>query len=205
MSSFARGLRRNPRLAWIGYLFLRVITPVIVILLLVIAILVAVFGRWVWHERHRAEVDPPGELAEADRIELAVGESKILDFRTSQPYAGTSIWLEPDKWYRIECEPTHWRDDELLASPEGLSTSVDEGGPGLALHWLQQWLKRVPDQPVFKFMAAVGKQAAVVIPIGAENCFTPPKCGRLYLFVNDVPGYYSNNRGIAKVHVTRIE
>lgn len=205
MSSFARGLRRNPRLAWIGYLFLCRVTPVTVSLLLVTAILVAAFGRRGWHSLYLSEIDPPGELAQADRIELAAGETQIVDFKTNQPYAGTPLWLTSDKQYRIECEPTCWRDGHLSASPAGLSTAVDEGGPGLALHWLQQWLKRAPGQPVFRFMAAVDKRAEVLIPIGTDHCFRPTASGRLYLFVNDVPGFYANNRGTAKVRVTRVE
>ena len=65
--------------------------------------------------------------------------------------------------------------------------------------------KRAPQEPWFKVLAAIGVDQQELIPIGGSRDITPKTSGRLFLFVNDVPFFYGNNRGKATVTVTQVE
>jgi hypothetical protein len=70
--------------------------------------------------------------------------------------------------------------------------------------WIQWWARRDWDAPIFHMMAAIGPGATTRIPIGNAGTFRASRSGRLYLFVNDVPGFYGNNQGTAELRIKRL-
>lgn len=65
------------------------------------------------------------------------------------------------------------------------------------------WLRRCPRGKWFELSGAVGRSNRHAFPIGARGEVTVPASGRLFLFANDVPGFYGNNRGALDVEIGR--
>ncbi|GAB5443183.1 MAG: hypothetical protein Fues2KO_35320 [Fuerstiella sp.] len=66
-------------------------------------------------------------------------------------------------------------------------------------------LKRLPSEDYFQLCAAVGSPvAASQFPILPDVPFTAPASGELFLFLNDVPGFYVNNRGRLQVQIETV-
>lgn len=202
MKRFAQAVRRSPRMAWFAYLIRRGVAPFLACLLAGGLSVTAVGGRWAWHRLHRHELhlEPADDQAAPDV--LIDGRTVEFEFRTDQPYAVTPYWLEQNVTYLIRCQANGWRDDTYVASPDGLLVADAANAPSPIIHWLQSWLKRDVKQPIFKLMAAIGPDAEARLAIGSESRWVAPRSGQLHLFVNDVPGFYGNNRGTAKVFIT---
>ena len=63
--------------------------------------------------------------------------------------------------------------------------------------------RRVPNARWLQLIGTIGKSISPVI-IGSQFVeFLPPSAGRLYLFANDIPWMYWNNRGMIAVRITR--
>ncbi len=138
---------------------------------------------------------------------LKVGESEEMLFHTNQIWGRAPVEVRQGHFYRITVSHQGWFDDSLTASPDGLvnrSDSEQTTSPGIA-RYIQRYGKRITDQPIFKLMATIGSTDTQLIPIGIENCFKAEQSGPLYLFVNDVPGFYSNNHGNATITIRRTE
>lgn len=206
MKSFARVVRRSVPLAWLGNLFIRGVAPGLACVLVGSLVVTAVFGRWVWHQLYRHEVQANAGWQQAGEV-CRIGEQSVeVEFQTDEPYLATGWWLEEGVNYHFRCTPVGWSDgDDLPADANGLIVDGPGVGPGPALQGLQSWLKRDMSQPIFKLMAGVGSGAREVQAIGADGRWVSPRSEQLYLFVNDVPGFYGNNRGRAKVIITRLD
>lgn len=202
MKRFAQAVRRSPRMAWFAYLIRRGVAPALACVLVGSLAITAAGGRWAWHRLHRCELacEPVTDPTENDV--LTSGRTVEFVFRTAQPYAATPYWLQENVSYLIRCQADGWHDDNYPASPDGLVVEDPEDAPSPIIRGLQSWLKRDAKQPIFKLMAGIGPDAEVMLAIGTEGRWVAPRSGRLYLFVNDVPGFYCNNRGTAKVFIT---
>lgn len=64
--------------------------------------------------------------------------------------------------------------------------------------------KRQPDAPWFALMGSIGKESPYFL-VGAELCLGPGKAGELFLFANDMPAMYWNNRGSLNITITEYE
>ena len=64
--------------------------------------------------------------------------------------------------------------------------------------------RRVPHARWFQLICTTGKSISSPVIVGSQfRYFLPPFPGRLYLFANDVPWMYWNNRGMIAVRITR--
>jgi hypothetical protein len=64
--------------------------------------------------------------------------------------------------------------------------------------------RRVPQAKWFQLIGTIGKSIKSPVIIGSKLVnFLPAFPGRLYLFANDVPWMYWNNRGMIALRVTR--
>ncbi|MFM9963798.1 MAG: DUF2235 domain-containing protein [Planctomycetaceae bacterium] len=132
-----------------------------------------------------------------------------FEFDTKNPLFPTPVAVEAGKHYRVEVDAhpeseakdpkAPWFDRNSPASPEGVFK------PDSWVFQYGNFAKRAPQEPWFKVIAAVGLENQELIPIGAGCDITPKNSGRLFLFVNDVPLFYDNNRGRATVTVTQVE
>jgi len=202
MKWFAHAVRRSPRMAWFAYLIRRGVAPSLACVLVGSLAITAAGGRWAWHRLHRYELDPGPVVDPAAHDVLTSGRTVEFEFHTDQPYAATPYWVEENITYLVRCQAEDWQDDTYPASPDGLIVAEPENAPSPVVHGLQSWLKRDVKQPIFKLMAGIGPDAEAMLAIGAEGRWVAPRSGRLHLFVNDVPGFYGNNQGTAKVFIT---
>jgi hypothetical protein len=64
--------------------------------------------------------------------------------------------------------------------------------------------RRVPKARWLQLIGTIGKSIRSPVVIGSQFLeFLPSSPGRLYLFANDVPWMYWNNRGMIAVRITR--
>jgi hypothetical protein len=64
--------------------------------------------------------------------------------------------------------------------------------------------RRVPKAKWLQLIGTIGKSVRSPIIVGSQfPNFLPPSQGRLYLFANDIPWMYWNNRGMIAVRITR--
>jgi hypothetical protein len=120
---------------------------------------------------------------------------RCFTFDTAHPLQPTPLILKRGEQYRIKAVPhAPWKDKDLSATPEG----VDEPS---CRQQMVGWWRRDPTQPWFRLIGSIGPDAATTFPIGNEGIIRPDRDGRLYLFVNDVFGFYHNNVGTAEITV----
>jgi hypothetical protein len=73
-------------------------------------------------------------------------------------------------------------------------------------YFVRPWeiLRRVPKAKWLQLIGTIGKSVKSPVIIGSKLLnFLPPFPGRLYLFANDLPWMYWNNRGVIAVRITR--
>jgi hypothetical protein len=93
-----------------------------------------------------------------------------------------------------------WRDAGVASTPAGHVRT-----PTYLDHAVARWFLRRPDAPWFALMATVDGSVADAWAVSACPQWTAPRTGELTLFVNDVPGFYCNNHGVATLRVTRVD
>lgn len=97
------------------------------------------------------------------------------------------------------------RGQTLRFSAIGLWTdwmiSTDADGFENGLMALAAGSRRIPDAPWFHLCGAIGSEDQAVFAIGRQATVVMPASGRLYLFANDAPGAYWNNRGAIQVTI----
>ena len=86
-----------------------------------------------------------------------------------------------------------------------LNYSSDAGGydPPRWMH-LFEGIRRHPRGRWFELTGCIGRRRFGGFSIGNRAQVRMPAAGRLYLYANDVPGFYRNNRDALRVTVTRI-
>ena len=88
-----------------------------------------------------------------------------------------------------------WWDKQFRAGPEGY-----------AAPWylrIVSFLLRCRRARWFEFTGEIDKGKGQTFPIGTRDKVTMPATGRLYLYANDVKGFYGNNRGELTVAIER--
>lgn len=184
-----RALRTSRWANWIADRFYRAVLPWIVLAGSLVAVVWVGFW-WVY---------PPVQLAAQGKIQGGeVLESAEINFDTSNPMLATEVLLKAGVKYRISVKSADdWMDGSLPASPDGLKQPRKHDA-------ILAGFKRVKDEPWFKLMGSIGPDEDELIPIAHSREFWASKNGRLYLFVNDAPGWYWNNRGTAVIRVERL-
>ncbi|MEM1227931.1 MAG: DUF2235 domain-containing protein [Planctomycetota bacterium] len=94
---------------------------------------------------------------------------------------------------------TFWDGPKIPAGADGFDDDQ------IALSWAARSFKRERDVPWFHLCGCLGDPTAPVFAIESGVPFTANDDGVLYLMVNDLPGFYFNNRGSATVMVRRMQ
>ena len=124
--------------------------------------------------------------------QLVGNQATTFQFKTSESNFPTGYFVEEDQEYQITVVDTDaWKDLNIAANPDGVEGSI--------IHRF----RRDNEQPLFKVMGQIGDHPTL-IPIGRSLQFKAHANGHLFLFVNDVSGYYGNNQGTAQVTIQRI-
>ena len=130
-----------------------------------------------------------------------ISESHEVHFETAQPLFPTEVYVEEGETYEIQVRNLDdWYDkSEPVDSANGLAKDLWVHLPFRAL----RIGPRNPNEKIFQLNASVGVDGQP-IGIGEKNRFTANQSGQLFLFVNDIPGFYANNHGTADVTITRV-
>lgn len=169
--------------------------------------------QWVWAEAHRYELPSEHELAGSPSRKIEGPE--VVKFDIDDPYHDSGLRvIEGVTYHVVVKESVSWIDADPK-DPEQKAKQL-RGDPAKGLEnpedapWhtrlAQNRLKRVKSQEIFIMIAAIGPDADLLIPIEGGNMkFEAPRSGRLFLFVNDVPGFYAgSNQGEAIVTIEPI-
>ncbi|NOQ15624.1 MAG: hypothetical protein GQ581_01040 [Methyloprofundus sp.] len=146
----------------------------------------------------------------AGDMELGVNEERVIFVAAINPWNwevnnGTKgLILKKEFSYQFEVRNIEkWVDDEVTSDPEtGWTTWMRYPGA------LVPWLRRCPDEAWYTLIGALYDES------GNWHCFKigngikkirPEATGRIYVFANDMNGYYSNNFGSLKLSIRRLE
>jgi hypothetical protein len=89
-----------------------------------------------------------------------------------------------------------WSDRQRASGADGYAST----------YFIRPWerLRRVPKAKWLQLIGTIGKRIKSPVIIGSKLLnFLPPFPGRLYLFANDLPWMYWNNRGMIAVRIIR--
>lgn len=140
-------------------------------------------------------------------IELAPGHSTVVEVDAHSPWNDTRIKVrnngnQKEEYQFTVDENQVWSDSWNEIKPTG--TDV----------YLPAFLKRVPEAKLFELVGAVSddtekseeaKREGDFLFVALKPTVAMKKAGRLYLFTNDVSGFYANNSGKIKVKVERVK
>ena len=70
--------------------------------------------------------------------------------------------------------------------------------------WTGIPLRRVIQAPWFQMRGEIGVSGQLQFAIGNGTMIEATETGELFLYVNDVPGFYDNNHGTAKVTIRHV-
>lgn len=156
-------------------------------------------GRIPFDNSGRIPCDGQGLIALSGRdsaalpapAELAPGAmATVPSVCPAERYFPTGVLLTPGATYQFDAQGL-WRDGWIRVGPEGW--------PGLVL---QAW-NRLRWRPFFLLGGAMGRSEQHLFAIGRGRRWTAPATlpadadRALYLFANDWPGMYANNRTVA--------
>ena len=220
-ASVARIVRTNDRYQKIARFWERKLVPLI---LLVLVVAFSTWGirytlsdgvRWLWAESHSYELPAERDLAAKPSEELT--GRKVIEFPIDDSYHDTELrliegaeykftvregepWIDADRRNPVPQDPEQ-KAQQLRGDPvKGLENPEDASW---STRQAQNLLKRVKGQEIFIMIASIGPDADTLIPFkNGELEFIAPRSGRLFLFVNDVPGFYKgSNQGTAIVTI----
>jgi hypothetical protein len=151
---------------------------------------------------------------------LAVGETRVVDFRISDFCRATGVLVEPGqtaRYYVRFDQSGPWSDGSIPTSLNGYTVSEIPAWRRPIL-FLAQPFKRVWTRPFFRVVLQVGTSGANQLYLDPDksdpllqDMIKPSKEGELFLYVNDVAlgipqmkGYfYGNNSGSAQLTIKR--
>lgn len=107
-------------------------------------------------------------------------------------FVDTGLDVATGQVLHVRAEGT-WTDLWFVSGPEGYPT------PG----YMRGYETRLRCQGArfFELIGCVDRDESTNFPIGARSTVAASATGRLYLFANDVPGFYWNNWGALKVEI----
>ena len=107
-------------------------------------------------------------------------------------------------------EADDWFDKSLAAGPDGLDGSTKVG---VIMRATGRW-RRAPEEDWMVLLGSIGSPTTEPFVIGKGGTITAERSGVLYVYVNDllcpicptgIDSFYSNNRGKARITVSRSE
>jgi len=119
-----------------------------------------------------------------------------MKVEADNPWNDTGLDVEEGERLRFTVSGEWWD-----ASHHAYADGYD---PPLKLRYLG-WLRRRPRGRWFELSGAIGRTNRNAFAIGAGGTLTMPAGGRLFLFANDVAGFYFNNRGALEVQIERLK
>lgn len=147
----------------------------------------------------RLSCDAEGRIAASQRQALQTVLPRELDVGATitiaavcpaERYFPTGVVVTPGASYQISAQGT-WQDGWIKVGPDGWNGLV-----------LQAW-NRLAWKPFFLLGGAIGASERQLFAIGVGRRWKAPSTlaetsdRQLYLFANDWPGKYSNNRAVA--------
>jgi hypothetical protein len=117
-----------------------------------------------------------------------------VDVIAKEPWNDTKLDVAAGETMRVTANGT-WFDAKYSSGPDGYS----------APWWLRIWdsLRRCPEAGWFELTGEIDRGKGQTFPIGTRDTVTMPAHGRLYLYANDVSGFYWNNSGKLDVTIER--
>lgn len=104
----------------------------------------------------------------------------------SKPYwTDTGLDLRAGQTVRLTATGT-WTDWTTPSGPDGYDRPIMS---------IAKPLRRLRKAPWFALCGALDRRGDKAFLIGAEAQIIAPRDGRLFVFANDVPGFYFNNSG----------
>ena len=117
------------------------------------------------------------------------------EFATGSTLA-TGVRLNEGRIYRIAVwVKTPWFDGGHAAGPDGLEVKESILMKGAKSQ------TRAPNVEYFQLLGSIARPDASPFVVNSGQAFCASDSGELFLFVNDVPGFYGNNKGTATVTV----
>lgn len=126
-------------------------------------------------------------------VHLEIGDSIILKIYSKPLWNETDLEVRAGETY-IFLAKGEWTDWYIVSEADGYEM------------WhmnLFRSYKRSPENKWFALMGSIGKTDTIFL-IGRMMKKTFMKTGKLYLFANDVRGFYFNNKGSIIVTIRRI-
>jgi len=162
-------------------------------------------------ENKDVQIDPrrtvlPGDVIDpsARPLDLAVDRSHECEVLAESKYNWSGVMLRQRASYRFSVpEGDTWEDANITCGPEGWTSEQ--------LPWFKEFIveafekrRRLKDANWFALVGALGDEDDELFLIGdGKRPCTPPRDAELYLFANDMPTKYGNNKGSLKVTITR--
>ena len=156
----------------------------------------------------------PPEYISADQNSLhtvlEVNEERIISVAAINPWNwivkndAKGIFLDKGQTYQFDVDKVEeWKDADILSNPEEGWKSWKSIPFSLFF-----WLRRCPSEPWYALVGAVydksGNWHCFKIGNGIKE-FSPKESGQLYVFANDMNGFYCNNSGTLELSIRRLE
>jgi hypothetical protein len=124
------------------------------------------------------------------------GAAQIVSVDSKAEWTPSGFHVEAGKCYAVSAKiDDRWLDDDV---PADLNGWADQSDVRLVLF---EPFRRVATDDIrfFQFAACVDRDLTQCFAIGTTTTVCPKASGELFFFVNDVPGFESNNVGTATV------
>lgn len=117
---------------------------------------------------------------------------KTIAVLACERFNDTGIDVEAGSTIQVEASG-RWTDWTIETDADGF----ERGYLGPAARF-----RRVANASWFHLCGAIGRSDRATFALGAKASIDAPAAGRLYLFANDLPAMYWNNKGSLRVSVT---
>ncbi len=114
--------------------------------------------------------------------------------KAARKWNATGVMLQAHGEYHIKASGT-WTDFYIATDANGFERKH--------LRPFKRF-KRHPDAHWFALMGSIGKESPYFL-VGPDLLLKPDKEGELFLFANDLPAMYWNNRGSLSITITEYE
>ena len=131
------------------------------------------------------------------RATMRVGHTTYVCVYANRPWNDSGIDVVSGQAFNFAVPSgEEWIDWQKACGADGYGSTC----------FVRPWelFRRVPQAKWFQLIGTIGKSIKSPVVIGSKLLnFLPPFPGRLYLFANDLPWMYWNNRGVIAVRITR--
>lgn len=139
---------------------------------------------------------PAGKVGK-DLASLTITKDEKLRTFTTDKILASGIRVEKGLVYTVKITSTEtpWKDASYDAGPEGI---LKKPSSMMSIFGSQ---KRLPSAQYFHLLGSIGKASSKPFLVKDGIPFTAHETGELFLFVNDVPGFYGNNTGKSELRI----